>query len=155
MKYLLPFLLVLFECCAFAASEHHGQVTIVGVPVPGVTVTAARGDKKIVAVTDAQGTYLFPDLQDGAWTIQVEMLGFAPAMQEIVIMPDAPALQWELKMLAFDEIHAEVIRTPSQRTQVNASSGAAAAAEQPNNPQPSGAFANLSAEDLNQRAADG
>ena len=155
MKYFLPILLVLFQCCAFAASEHHGQVTIVGVPVPGVTVTAARGEKKIVAVTDPQGAYSFPDLQDGAWTIQVEMLGFAPAMQEIVIMPDAPALQWELKMLAFDEIHAEVIRTPSQRTQVNASSGAAAAAAQANNPQPSGAFANLSAEDLNQRAADG
>ena len=155
MKYLLPILLVLFQCCAFAASEHHGQVTIVGVPVPGVTVTAARGDKKIVAVTDPQGAYSFPDLQDGAWTIQVEMLGFAPAMQEIVIMPDAPVLQWELKMLAFDEIHAEVIRTPSQRTQVNASSGAAAEAVQANNPQPSGAFANLSAEDLNQRAADG
>src|SRR6185436_7087233 len=126
-----------------------------GVPVPGVTVTAVRGDKKLVAITNPQGAYSFPDLQDGSWTIEVEMLGFTPAMQEVVIMPDAPMHQWELKMLAFDEIHAEVIRTPAQRTQVNASKAAAAEAVQANNPQPSGAFANLSAEDLNQRAADG
>jgi hypothetical protein len=151
----LVVLVLLFQCCAFAASEHHGQITIGGVPVPGVTITAARGEKKVNAVTDQQGTYSFPDLQDGAWTLTVEMLGFAPAMQEIIIMPDAPALQWELKMLAFDEIRAEVIRTPSQRTQVNASSNAAAATAPPESPQPSGAFANLSAEDLNQRAADG
>src|SRR6266545_2159401 len=91
------------------ASEHHGQVTIGGVPIPGVTVTATRSDKKIVAVTDPQGAYSFPDLEDGAWTIDVEMLGFVPAMREVVIMPDAPALEWQLKMLPFDEIHAEVI----------------------------------------------
>ena len=154
MKYFLPIVfVVVFECSVFAASEHHGQITIGGVPVPGVTVTANRADKKIVAVTDPQGAYSFSDLQDGAWTIEVEMLGFAPAMREIIIMPDAPTLQWELKMLAFDEIHAEVIRTPSQRTQVNASKGAAAAPA--NEQQASGAFANLSQDDLNQRAADG
>src|SRR5262245_15849066 len=122
-KYLLPIILAILQCAAFAVSEHRGQITMGGIPIPGVTVTASRGDKKVVAVTDPQGAYFFPDLQDGAWTIQVEMLGFAPAMQEIVIMPDAPVLQWELKMMAFDEIHAEVIRTPSQRTQVNESSG--------------------------------
>src|SRR5207237_4034102 len=118
-------------------------------------VIAVRGEKKIVAVTDLQGIYSFADLQDGTWTIEVEMLGFMPAMKEVVIMPDAPALQWELKMLSFDQIHAEVIRTPTQRTQVNASKGAAAAAAQANEQPTSGAFANLSQDDLNQRAADG
>src|SRR5438034_6698276 len=154
MKYLLPILIAVFECCAFAASEHHGQITMGGVPIPGVTVTAARGEKKLVAVTDPQGAYSFPDLQDGAWTIEVEMLGFAPAMKEIIIMPDAPTLEWELKMLAFEEIHAEIIRTPTQRTQVNASKGAAASAAQANEQSASGAFANLSQDDLNHRAAD-
>jgi carboxypeptidase family protein len=154
MKCLLPILFVFLQCSAFAESEHHGQIAIAGVPVPGVTVTAMRGDKKIVAVTDPQGAYFFPDLEDGSWTIEVEMLGFTPAMREIIIMPDAPTLEWELKMLAFDEIHAEVIRTPTQRTQVNASKGAAAAAPT-NEPPASGAFANLSQDDLNQRAADG
>src|SRR6516225_6932477 len=55
------------------AAERHGQVKFGGLPLPGATVTAQQGDKKITAITDPGGHYSFPDLPDGAWTIQVEM----------------------------------------------------------------------------------
>ena len=59
--------------CAFAflavsnafATEYHGQVTFNGLPVPGATLTAAQGDKKLVAVSDAQGVYSFADWGGG------------------------------------------------------------------------------------------
>ena len=92
------------------ASEQHGEVTFGGLPVPGATVTAAQGDKTFTAVTDAEGAYTFPDLADGVWTIQVEMLGFSTVKGDITVGQNtgkaAPAM-WELKMLPLDQIHAE------------------------------------------------
>jgi hypothetical protein len=159
-------------------SEHHGQVIFAGVPVPGATVTATQGEKKFVAVTDPQGAYAFPELADGPFTIQVEMLGFTTIKQEVT----TPTAEFQLKMLPIEEIQAEVVRaappetppTPApataaannrqaagqqrqagfQRTEVNASANANAAAANDAPPQ-SSAFANASPEELNQRAADG
>ena len=92
------------------ASEQHGEATFGGLPVPGATVTAAQGDKTFTAVTDAEGAYTFPDLADGVWTIQVEMLGFSTVKGDITVGQNtgkaAPAM-WELKMLPLDQIHAE------------------------------------------------
>src|SRR5271154_4170622 len=88
------------------ASEYHGQVTLGGLPVPGATVTATQGDKKVVAVSDTQGVYSFPDLADGTWTIQVEMTGFATIKQDVAIAPNANAATWELKLLTLDQIRA-------------------------------------------------
>ena len=39
----------------FAGGEHSGQVVAGSVPVPGATVTATAGDKKLVTATDDQG----------------------------------------------------------------------------------------------------
>src|SRR3989442_6820621 len=95
------------------ASEHVGQVTFGGVPVPGATVTATQGEKSFVAITDPMGVYSFPELPDGFWMVQVEMSGFA------TLQGDASTMSWELKMLPMDEIHAEVVhaaapaRTPA------------------------------------------
>ncbi len=67
-----------FVTAVLAASEHHGQVKFGGLPIPGVTVTATQGDKKLVTVSDSQGMYSFPDLPEGAWTFEIEMLCFVP-----------------------------------------------------------------------------
>ena len=88
------------------ASEHHGIVRFAGLPVPGATITATMGDKKMVAVTDAQGLYSFADLPDGVWNFQVEMLCFAPLKMEVASAPNSPSPEWELKLLPFDEIKA-------------------------------------------------
>ena len=89
------------------ASEQHGVVTFGGLPVPGATVTATQGDKKFVAVSDANGAYSFPDLADGLWSIQVQMLGFSTIKDEITVASEAMPATWELKMLPLDQIHAE------------------------------------------------
>jgi hypothetical protein len=87
-------------------TEHHGQISFSGVAVPGATVTATQGDKKFVAVTDGQGVYTFPELADGPFTIQVEMLGFSTLKQEV----NAPTAEFELKMLPIDQIQSEIVR---------------------------------------------
>ena len=68
-----------------AASEYRGEVTFGGLPVPGATVTAVKGDQRFAAISDLQGLYLFPDLTDGAWTVEIQMLGFEAVKQEVTI----------------------------------------------------------------------
>jgi len=88
------------------AAEHHGTVKFGGLPVPGATITATKGDKKLATTTDENGRYSFADLSDGAWTIEVEMLGFAKLTNEVGIAFDAPAPEWNLKFLPMSAIMA-------------------------------------------------
>src|ERR1039457_4270954 len=111
-----------------AAAEHRGVVKFGVVPVPGVTVTATQGDKKLVAVTGPDGAYAFPELADGVWNIQVEMLCFAPLKREIGISPGAPAAEWELKMLPMDQIKLETPAPVAPPTASTATATTAAAA---------------------------
>src|SRR5438067_1753980 len=91
---------------SLAAAEHHGSVKFGGLAVPGASVTASQGDKKFIAITDERGGYSFPELQNGTWTVQVEMLCFSPLKQEVAVAPDAPASEWKLQLLPLDEIKA-------------------------------------------------
>ncbi len=97
----------LLAASILTASEHHGQVKFGGLPIPGVTVTASQGDKKLVTVSDSQGMYSFPDLPEGAWTFEIEMLCFAPIKQDVTVGPDAAIPDWELKLLPLEEIKAQ------------------------------------------------
>ncbi len=98
---------------ALMASEHHGRVTANGVPVPGATVTATQGDKKLTTTTDENGTYAFPELADGVWTIQVEMLGFTRLTQDVGVAVDSPSPSWELKVLTLDALKKELAPAPT------------------------------------------
>jgi hypothetical protein len=89
------------------ASEQHGVVTFNGLPVPGATITATQGAKKLSTVTDADGSYAFADLPDGTWKIDVEMPLFATIRQEIAVAPKMPGIRWELKMLPLDQVMAK------------------------------------------------
>ncbi len=144
-KLLLKCLLIcVFACAAIgslAASPHHGVVKFGGLPVPGATVTVSQGDKKLVAVTDQQGAYSFPDLADGIWKIQIEMLCFEPINQEIGITPGAASPEWELKLLPLDQIKASApppapTSAPSASTTAAAPSGTAPAAPATSAPPP-------------------
>ena len=92
----------------FAASEHYGQVTFGTVPVPGASVTASQGDKQVVTSSDQQGIFKFADLPDGVWTIRVEMVGFAPASQDVTVAPGSPSSIASLTLRPFDEIAREI-----------------------------------------------
>jgi len=89
------------------AMEHRGQVRFGEVPVPSASVQATQLDKTFRVMTDAEGRYVFPDLSDGTWTVQVEMPGFEGARKEVVIAKDTAAAQWDLKMLPLDGIKGE------------------------------------------------
>ena len=88
------------------AAEHHGTVKYGGLPLPGATVTASRDGRSIRTVTDPQGNYSFADLNDGPWTIEVDMLAFAPVKRDLNITADTPAGEWEMQLLPLDEIKA-------------------------------------------------
>ncbi|HWE05737.1 MAG TPA: carboxypeptidase-like regulatory domain-containing protein, partial [Rhizomicrobium sp.] len=117
------------------ASEYHGVVQFGGLPVPGATIAMSRGDQKFTAVTDPQGAYVFADLADGTWMIEVVMPGFAAVHGDVNVAPGAAASAWELKMLPFAEvmkdIPATVAATPAPAA-ANATATASAAASSNN-----------------------
>ena len=94
------------------ASEHRGIVKYGGLPVPGVAVTATQGDKKVSVITDETGAYRFADLADGVWKVHVEMLCFEPLDNDIAVAANAPAAEWNLKLLPFDQIKASAPPPP-------------------------------------------
>jgi hypothetical protein len=102
--YLVCTLVGLAFPCLGAASEYHGQVTFAGLPLPGATVTATQGTKKVTAVTDQGGLYTFPDLADGPWTIDIEMQCFSPVHTEVTVSPTTPPAKSELTLLPLDQI---------------------------------------------------
>jgi hypothetical protein len=152
LRSLVALALLLFN---LLASEQRGEVTFGGLPVPGATVTATQGDKKFTAVTDSDGAYKFPDLADGAWTIQVEMLGFSTIKGDFAVGPEAKPPMWELKMLPLDQIHAETqLAAPPPQPAAAPVTAAPAEAKKPE-PGPRVSEPDPARDELEQRAADG
>ncbi len=86
------------------AADDHGFVTFNGLPVPGATITAIQGDKKIVVSSDSDGRYDISGLGDGMYTLRVEMLGFAAVTRDVRAGDESPAPTLELSLLPFEEI---------------------------------------------------
>ena len=110
--YLRYCLIALLSMSLLAAADYKGQIKFGGLPVPGATVTATQGDKRFVAVSGQDGAYSIPDLADGVWNVQVEMLGFAPLKQDVTIAAGMPAADWDLKMMSLDEMKAIAAPAP-------------------------------------------
>jgi hypothetical protein len=89
-----------------ASSEHRGEVRFGEVPIPGAVVQATQGDKTLRVVTAPDGSYTFPDLGDGSWTVQVEMAGFETVQREVVAPRDSAVAKWDLKMLPISGMKA-------------------------------------------------
>ncbi len=88
----------------FAGGEHSGQVTYGGLPVPGATVTASSGDKKLVTATDEEGVFRLPDATAGVWTLRVEMLGFEMLTRDVTVTAEPQPSAWTLMLRPFDDI---------------------------------------------------
>ena len=106
-NFLILLLFLAIQNPGYSASAHSGQVRVGGVPMPGVLVRAAQGDKKLQAITDLDGTYSFNEIPDGTWTIHVEMQGFVPISHDLTISSVATSTVWELKMLPMSEMQTE------------------------------------------------
>lgn len=59
-----------------------GVVKSANQPIPGATVTATIGDRKIVTTTDQSGHYAFSGAPAGDCSIEVTMFGFQPASKK-------------------------------------------------------------------------
>jgi hypothetical protein len=97
-------LVACFTLTGLLGAESHGVVKAGGLPVPGATVTATLGDKRVVTTTDDGGFYSFPELEDGTWKISVEALGFVTAGRDIGVAPDLPGPEWDLKYQTLEAI---------------------------------------------------
>ena len=83
-------------------AEYKGQVQFGGLPVPGATVTATpanAGARKTVVITDDRGIYTFPDLAEGQWSLEVQMLCFEPIKKDVTVAPNAEPQTFDLKAL--------------------------------------------------------
>ena len=101
---LLILVAILARSSVAMASEYHGQVSFGRFAVPGATVTAERGTKKVATITDAGGVYSFPNLSDGAWKIAIEMQCFSTIHADVTIADKTPAGKWELTLLPLDQL---------------------------------------------------
>src|SRR5580692_13064725 len=81
-----------------AATDLTGHILFAGAAVPGATVTATHDDHRLTTTSDVDGAFRFTALDDGVWTIRVELRGFAPITCDITIPPVGPALVITLTM---------------------------------------------------------
>jgi trimeric autotransporter adhesin len=122
----------LFAGLLVSAAEHHGLVKFGGLPLPGATVIATQGEKRLSVITGPAGAYSFADLADGVWKIRIEMLCFAPAERDIGVAQGAPAPEWEMTLLPMEEIRA-MAPAPAQTTQIAATAPPPATPDPPKN----------------------
>ena len=142
-KLLIAVVMLVSAIRLFAGGEHSGQVTVGGVPVPGATVTATSGDKKLVTATNDQGIFSLPDATVGTWTLRVEMLGFEPLTRDITVTAEPQPSAWTLSLKPFEEITRGITipppappSSPTSTASTNGSNGsssraAASAAQAP------------------------
>jgi hypothetical protein len=92
--------LFVFLACSglLTAAQHAGTVRSSGQPIPGATVTAAQGDRKITTTTGDNGVYQFDDLPPGEWTIEVDMFGFNAARRTVAAGDAGTHLDWTLEL---------------------------------------------------------
>jgi hypothetical protein len=95
------------------ATEYHGRVLFGAVPIPGAVVTLTRGTKTLSTTTDSQGLYLFPDLEDGAWKISVELRGFTKMDSDVTVAANTPTPDLSLKLLSLDQLIADAQSAPT------------------------------------------
>jgi hypothetical protein len=99
LRILAAFVLLVISVWGAFAAEYRGQVQFGGLPVPGASVTATQGEKKVAVITDDRGIYTFPDLAAGVWSVEVQMLCFETVKKDVTIGPTAQPDTFELKAL--------------------------------------------------------
>lgn len=97
-----------------AAGDVAGRVLFNGLAVPGAMVSATGPGKPAATLSDEDGNYRFAALEDGKWTIRVEMRGFAPISRDVTLPlteVNAASLSFTLTLQPYEDI---VGRAPSE-----------------------------------------
>ena len=133
-------IILLLGAVTLRASDHTGKVTLIGVSIPGATVTAKQAEKSIATITDQNGIYKFTGLADGAWTITVSMVGFETMTREVTLPSSAEGV-WELTLLPIEKVVGALPAPrpvqPAQTSSTNGTNGSTPArGQQPSNAKP-------------------
>ena len=116
-----------------AAQEQRGSIEGVvkdasGAVLPGVTVTVETGTGiKLDTTSDAQGSYRFPSLAPGTYTVSANLAGFGPGK-----VPDVSVTLGQIKKVDFSLSVAGVTRKRPGHRRVAARRRASRAARQTN-----------------------
>lgn len=89
---------------ALWAAEYHGRVRYGGVPAPGATVSLTQGSTELTTITDSQGLYEFPKIDEGEWKISIELRGFAAIHGSVTIGATNEQGEWTLQMLELKDL---------------------------------------------------
>ena len=92
-----------------------GRVTFAGVGVPGATVSALRDSKTLSTLSTDDGTFKIADVDNGTWTLRVEMRGFVPMSREIVVPIDGAPPVVTLTMKTLVEIVGQAAAAPARQ----------------------------------------
>jgi len=79
------------------ARDQTGVVKSANQPIPGATVSATQGTTIVVTTTDQNGRYSL-QLGDGAWVLEVTMVGFQPARQGLTVSNAFHPLDFTLQL---------------------------------------------------------
>ena len=80
-----------------------GRVLFSSLPVPGATVTVTRGERTASTISDEDGAFRFAALDEGAWSVRVEMRGFVTVSRDVTL-PIGDQLTIALAMQSYQEI---------------------------------------------------
>lgn len=97
-KYLVRGVLILLTLIGAVLRAQTGLVKFGGQAVPGATVVASQGDRRVLTTTDEDGRYAFVNLAPGAYTVEVQMFGFQAAKQQVQIGPASQPTEWTLQL---------------------------------------------------------
>jgi hypothetical protein len=91
-----------------AASALTGRVTFSNRGVPGATIVATRGTRMVTTLSADDGSFRVLNLDDGVWTIRIEMRGFVGVVRDVALPrpADAAPLIFALVMQPYAEIVA-------------------------------------------------
>jgi hypothetical protein len=85
------------------AVQQSGTVRSGDLTIPGATVTATQGEKKLVTTTEDSGQYVFADLPEGTWKLQVEMFGFKATQRDVTVTDKPVTIDWSLELKPLSE----------------------------------------------------
>lgn len=80
------------------AIDQRGRVICNGLPIPGATVIATRGEQRVTTTTDETGAYVLTGLEPGEWVLRVEMFGFRPVERKLRVEAEGAELEWNLEL---------------------------------------------------------
>jgi hypothetical protein len=89
---------------AQATFDLTGRVLFAGGALPGATVTATHGDRSVSTVSDEEGTFRVAALDNGVWTLRVEMIGFVTVRRDVTVPLVGPPPSVTLAMRPYEDI---------------------------------------------------